>query len=131
MVRTMPDRNMTVKNVYSAWFMEPIDQIVQTAAMDNLASIREARGLTQEDLSDLTGFSQSYISKIEAGKANPSLDTILKIAKALKAEPSELFTISSLKQRALTALAAIDEPGRQEAALVVLEAMAANRRPED
>ena len=40
--------------------------------------------LTQQELSDKSGVSQQLISKIENGKAQPSLRTITKLANVLK-----------------------------------------------
>ncbi len=46
--------------------------------------LREAAGLTQEELSKRTGLPQSHISRIETAKHSPSRLTIEKIAKALR-----------------------------------------------
>ncbi len=54
--------------------------------------LRLERGLTQGDIEAATGVSRSHLSKIESGKvANPGLDTLEKIAKALKVSISFLF----------------------------------------
>lgn len=52
---------------------------------------REKAGLTQVQLSKLSGIDQGDISRIEDGKGNPSLKKIEKIAKALNAEVSIKF----------------------------------------
>lgn len=93
-----------------------------------MATIREARGLTQADLAEMTGLGQGYVSKIESGVANPSLDKINLIAQALKVEPAELFSLPDLQKRVLAAISSIKDPARVEAALVVLEAMVDGRR---
>ena len=41
---------------------------------------REARGLTQKQLSERTGIAQADISKLERGNANPSLRTLQRLA---------------------------------------------------
>ena len=43
-------------------------------------------GLTQQDLADYTGLSLRIIKSIEAGKGNPSVSTLLKIAETLGLE---------------------------------------------
>ena len=43
-------------------------------------------GLTQQDLADYTGLSLRIIKSIEAGKGNPSVATLLKIAEVLGLE---------------------------------------------
>ncbi|RZF60643.1 XRE family transcriptional regulator [Sphingomonas populi] len=50
---------------------------------DNCARIRKARGYTQEQLADLSGLSQQYLSDLERGKRNPTVVTVYEIALAL------------------------------------------------
>lgn len=45
--------------------------------------LREKKGLSQEELAFKADLSVYYISRIERGKANPSLETIFAIQKAL------------------------------------------------
>ncbi len=47
---------------------------------------RAVLGLTQQDLSDYTGLSLRFIKSVELGKANPSVDTLGKIAEVLGLE---------------------------------------------
>lgn len=57
--------------------------------MDFYSIIRERRsllGLTQQDLADYTGLSLRIIKSIEAGKGNPSMSTLTKIAEVLGLE---------------------------------------------
>ena len=51
-----------------------------------VAAARAKKGLSQKELSDLTGIDQSDLSKIERGIANPSVNTLNRIAKALDAK---------------------------------------------
>lgn len=48
-----------------------------------LMKIRYQKKLSQAELADRAGMPQSTIARIESGKANPSLNTLLKIAKSL------------------------------------------------
>lgn len=51
--------------------------------------IKERRailGLTQQDLSDYTGLSLRFIKSVEAGKGNPSIQSLKKIASVLGLE---------------------------------------------
>ena len=52
---------------------------------------RTGLGLSQEELGFQTGLDRTYISGIERGKRNLSLQNIGKIARALKVSTSELF----------------------------------------
>lgn len=49
----------------------------------NLARIRRAQGLTQEQLEERSGFSQQYLSGLEQGRRNPTVVTVYEIAQAL------------------------------------------------
>ena len=56
-----------------------------------LREIREAQGLSQIEVSQATGLSQSGICRMERGEYNPSLSTIREIAKALNCSIGELL----------------------------------------
>ena len=45
-----------------------------------IRNARKVAGLTQNDLSEKTGIQQAMISRIEAGKANPTLETLASLA---------------------------------------------------
>jgi XRE family transcriptional regulator, regulator of sulfur utilization len=52
--------------------------------------IRESRGLLQRDLADMAKVHATYISRLEAGALNPSLDHVVDIAYALGVNPARL-----------------------------------------
>lgn len=52
---------------------------------------RTKLGLTQEDFAAASGLHRTYISGIERGARNPTLEIILRISRALKCEPSEIL----------------------------------------
>jgi transcriptional regulator with XRE-family HTH domain len=56
-----------------------------------IKELRLAKGLTQEMLAAKIGVDRSYMGFLERGERNPSLEVILKIAKALGAKPDELL----------------------------------------
>ena len=58
---------------------------------------RQAKGLSQEALSEKIGMSAKYLSSVERGKENPTLDTLVKLADALEIETSELFNYQHKK----------------------------------
>jgi y4mF family transcriptional regulator len=53
---------------------------------DIIRKRREILGLLQPQLSEISGVSRRTIQLIENGKANPSLETLLKIAEVLGME---------------------------------------------
>ncbi len=52
---------------------------------------RKDKKMTQEDLADKVGLHYTTVSRIERGLSNPPVQTIDKIAKALKVSLSDLF----------------------------------------
>lgn len=60
---------------------------------NNIKKIRKSKKLSQENLSELTGLSLSYISKIEAPNCNKSfsLDALFIIAEVLEVDVKEMF----------------------------------------
>ena len=49
----------------------------------SIATIRKEKGLTQEQLSQMTGLDRANIGKIENGRYNVSIDILGKICEAL------------------------------------------------
>jgi len=56
----------------------------------NVKRIRQEKGLTQEQLADLSGFSQQYISGLEQGRRNPTVVSLCELAMALGVSHMEL-----------------------------------------
>lgn len=59
--------------------------------MESLRDIRIRRGLSQEDLAELTGVAQKSISDIEIGRREPRPSTLRKLARGLDVEVAEFF----------------------------------------
>ncbi|GHU71258.1 hypothetical protein FACS1894184_17810 [Clostridia bacterium] len=57
----------------------------------NIHRLRKALDLTQTELGDIAGISVRQLQKIERNEALPRLDTLLLLAKALKAHPASLL----------------------------------------
>ncbi len=57
---------------------------------NNLKRVRLEKGLTQEQLAEVSGFTQQYLSTVESGRANPTIVTIYEIATAMGAHYLEL-----------------------------------------
>lgn len=59
---------------------------------DNLRAARAAKKLTQVQLSEALGWSQSWISNLENGTRVPDLDELATLAKLLGVKPHKLIT---------------------------------------
>jgi transcriptional regulator with XRE-family HTH domain len=57
----------------------------------NLRRLRNAKGLTQDELAADAGISRSYLSQIESGSFYVSIKIIGKLADVLDAEPEEFL----------------------------------------
>jgi transcriptional regulator with XRE-family HTH domain len=53
----------------------------------NIRFIRRLRNMSQDDLAYEAHSERAYISNIERGKANPTIDVLDRISKALSIEP--------------------------------------------
>ena len=58
----------------------------------NVRAARDARGMTQEQLAVLAGFTQQYISDLERGRCNPTVVTLYELAEVLGSTPVDLLT---------------------------------------
>ena len=56
-----------------------------------IKSLRTRKRLTQEELSERVGINAKYLSSIERGLENPTLNTFLAIAEALEVSFDEIF----------------------------------------
>jgi transcriptional regulator with XRE-family HTH domain len=53
--------------------------------------LRQAKGISQEELAELSGFHRNYIGMLERGERNISLKNITVIAKTFKMSVRDLF----------------------------------------
>lgn len=57
----------------------------------NVRSCRKAKEMTQVEVSNLAGLHQNYLSEIEKGKRNITLEIMQKLADALNVEVKDFF----------------------------------------
>lgn len=58
---------------------------------DKIERERKKRNLSQEDLASSSSIDQTYLARIERGKANPTLKVMYKIARGMRIKLYELF----------------------------------------
>ncbi|MBX3572128.1 MAG: helix-turn-helix transcriptional regulator [Mesorhizobium sp.] len=56
----------------------------------NFARLRREKGLTQEQVEALSGYSQQYLSSLERGRRNPTVITLYELSQALGVSHVEL-----------------------------------------
>lgn len=57
----------------------------------NLKRLRQASGLSQDELALRSGLHRTYVSSVERGNRNVSLENIFALAAALSCDPRELL----------------------------------------
>jgi XRE family transcriptional regulator, regulator of sulfur utilization len=60
-----------------------------------IKQLRQVRQETQERLAERIDINPKYLSSIERGEENPTLDLLIRLAKGLRVELYELFTFDS------------------------------------
>jgi transcriptional regulator with XRE-family HTH domain len=58
---------------------------------NRLTELRKERKMTQDKLAELSGLTRVYISGIEQGKRNVSLEVIAKLVEALEIKITQFF----------------------------------------
>jgi transcriptional regulator with XRE-family HTH domain len=64
---------------------------IQISFGKRMRALREAKGISQEKLAELSDLDRTYISSVERGKRNISLLNIARLAKALNVPVRNLF----------------------------------------
>lgn len=93
-----------------------------------IRDIRTKKGLTQDELAEEMGINPKYLSGIERGKENPTMTTLINLAKALGVPIAEVFDFTEtegapkMKARITEMLKDADE-GELKKALKILSAI--------
>ncbi len=74
-----------------------------------IRELRRSRGISQKQLAELTGLSQSFISTIERGEKNISINSLKKICSALGMSLSEFFNRDNLHNGSNSVINKMDE----------------------
>ena len=62
-----------------------------------IAEIRNRKGMTQEELAGKMGINPKYLSSIERGKENPTLNTIISLSISLGVDLNEMFSFVEIQ----------------------------------
>jgi transcriptional regulator with XRE-family HTH domain len=73
--RTLERLQERIRTADRGWFF--------AAVADQVAERRQAKGMSQRELAELVGTTQSAIARLERGGRPPRIDTLLRIADAL------------------------------------------------
>ena len=94
---------------------------------------RKALGMTIEELAEKSGLTPNYLGTVEIGHRDPSLSTVLALAKGLSVAPAELFGGTVNGKQSLEAMEAARlfegiAADAQDAVLRLLRALQRRRR---
>lgn len=77
-----------------------VESFVLKCIGGNIRKHRKTKKMTQEDLSVACSFEKARLSRIENGRANPTIKSLYKISKALDIEMIDLFEEQQQQQQA-------------------------------
>lgn len=98
------------------------------AISENLKALRDAKGLTQTQLSEKAGLGINQVSRIERGSSKPELETIKSLAMALDCSADELIFDREEREpdeelRILMAAVANMDDAKKATAIEILKAL--------
>ena len=67
------------------------DYSLQIKVGKQIQKLRVLKGVSQQDIAAKCNFEKSNMSRLEAGRVNPTLSTLEKVAKALEVDLIEFF----------------------------------------
>ena len=70
-----------------------MSQEIRNVLANNIQNLRRKKNLKREELSLMLGFDNSYISKLEKGKINITIDKLDLIANYFSVNIKELFNV--------------------------------------
>jgi XRE family aerobic/anaerobic benzoate catabolism transcriptional regulator len=101
---------------------------------ERVRTLRERRGVTLKQLAQISGLSDRYIIQVEQGAANPSLESVLRLALALQTSithllPEAVKTASAEPSAATRKILQLLEGGSREQIARIAEAVSAFLEP--
>ena len=69
-----------------------VDQL-QIKIGQRIRELKESKGITQQDLAAVCNFEKANLSRIEAGRTNPTISTLYKISQGLEIGISEIVNV--------------------------------------
>jgi transcriptional regulator with XRE-family HTH domain len=76
-----------------------IGGIMDRKKLIGMKELRRSKHLSQEKLAEKADISSKYLSRMERGTENPTLDMLIKLSNALEAEMWEMFDFGHVKSR--------------------------------
>ena len=90
---------LVYRGVKTKHFASPVAMDLRQVFATNLRRLRNAKGLSQDDLAYEAEVSRSYLSQLEKGVFHASLKIVGRLAETLGVEPAELLKLPSRRTK--------------------------------
>ena len=92
MKKSVVSENMILKDAKHAPALLELQKAVKDNVIEQFIAKRKERGMTQSDVSAVTGIQRPNISRLESGYYNPTLDMLVRLADSIDCNVSITFT---------------------------------------
>jgi len=69
--------------------------LLQQKIGNRIRELRESKGISQQNLAAICNFEKANLSRIEAGRTNPTISTLYKISQALEVKIADLVDVEA------------------------------------
>ena len=80
MKKSVVTKKMVLKDAKNAPALVELQKAVKDNVIEQFIAKRKERGMTQSDVSTVTGIQRPNISRLESGYYNPTLDMLVRLA---------------------------------------------------
>ena len=83
MKKSVVTKKMVLKDAKNAPALVELQKAVKDNVIEQFITKRKERGMTQSDVSTVTGIQRPNISRLESGYYNPTLDMLVRLADSI------------------------------------------------
>lgn len=83
MKKSVVTKKMVLKDAKNAPALVELQKTVKDNVIEQFIAKRKERGMTQSDVSTVTGIQRPNISRLESGYYNPTLDMLVRLADSI------------------------------------------------
>ena len=83
MKKSVVTKKMVLKDAKNAPALVELQKAVKDYVIEQFIAKRKERGMTQSDVSTVTGIQRPNISRLESGYYNPTLDMLVRLADSI------------------------------------------------
>lgn len=83
MKKSVVTKKMVFKDAKNAPALVELQKAVKDNVIEQFIAKRKERGMTQSDVSTVTGIQRPNISRLESGYYNPTLDMLVRLADSI------------------------------------------------